>query len=663
MPTKHALLIGVDRYPNLDAQYQLSGCVSDARLIGNVLVEHFGFAEQRIRSLHNEAASRAAILAALEQLLADVAQDDVVFVHFSGHGSRRTSASAEEATGKDSTIMPSDSGRDPLPNLDISDDEIGAWLAQLTAKTRAASLLFDCCHSGTITRDPFAARVRAAPDDERSLAAMGIEPAELSRLAAVHRSIGQGHAARAVEEPGWMAAGDACVVMSGCRASEFANEFTDQRGGETIRNGALTHYLVGALLEATPGTTWRDVFETARVRVTTRFAAQHPQIEGAVDRELFGDRDIVPFRFVSIAAVDGDQVTLNGGAAHGLQPGSRWSVYPPGCKSTAGVAALGAIAIARVDTLTASGRVLEGAHDVVAGARCIEVAPAVEHLRLAVDLGALPNGADAGLVAAVAASPLLQRAGDPEAADVRVYRLAPQAPAAGDAHGSGAAPARDAWKVVDRTGEPAMPLVACADADAVARVVANLEALARYRSALALDNPQSTLPVEFTLHRETADGQWRRMDSSGEVLTAGDSVAFEVVNRAAHPVFVSVLDFGVSGRIQPLYPPNGRSEQLDAGRTLKIGTGQRRIRLGLPQGFVGERGRESFKLFVTTDETDFGWLQQAGTRSLATARSRLQQQFAAAFDGPRSRDAALDAPADGDADWRAFTRAFELRRA
>ena len=149
-----ALLIGVDRYPNLDAQYQLSGCVSDARLIGNVLVEHFGFAEQRIRSLHNEAASRAAILAALEQLLADVAQDDVVFVHFSGHGSRRTSASAEEATGKDSTIMPSDSGRDPLPNLDISDDEIGAWLAQLTAKTRAASLLYDCCHSGTITRDP-----------------------------------------------------------------------------------------------------------------------------------------------------------------------------------------------------------------------------------------------------------------------------------------------------------------------------------------------------------------------------------------------------------------------------------------------------------------------------------------------------------------------------
>ncbi len=39
MPTKHALIVGVDKYCNIDKKYELSGCVNDA----NALMSHERF--------------------------------------------------------------------------------------------------------------------------------------------------------------------------------------------------------------------------------------------------------------------------------------------------------------------------------------------------------------------------------------------------------------------------------------------------------------------------------------------------------------------------------------------------------------------------------------------------------------------------------------------
>lgn len=649
---KHALVIGIDRYPHLDAQYQLRGCVNDARLLQRVLAEHFGFVGEDIVALHNEAASRSAILAAMAQLLEAVNADEVVFFHFSGHGSRRTSANHEEASGKDSTIMPSDSGRHPQPNLDIIDDEINDWLQRLSAKTRAISLLFDCCHSGMITRDPFAAQVRAAPADTRSLAEMGVDPAVLPRAAGK----------RAGDEPSWLALSDAYVAMSGCRATELSHEFTDERDGEPIRHGALTHYFVQALLGAAPGSTYRDVFERARLRVVAQFPSQNPQIEGAQDRLLFGDSDRAPFRFVAVAAVDGEMITLDGGAALGLHAGARWQVFPPACKAIAGVAPQAEIHIERVGVLQSIARSVAGEGEVVPGARCVEIAPGSDALRIAVAVEdtVAPTETAAGLAAAIDGSPLLRRVADPTAA---AWRIA--LPRGGDA--AAARPSGEdeighaaGWTLVDREGQPVTRAFAASDAKAVADTIGALETLARYRNALDLDNPDSRLQVDFTLYREMPDGQWQAMASSGETLRVGDCIAFEVVNRELRPVYISVLDFGVSGRIHLLYPPNARSEQLAAGHTLRIGMDRRRIRLGLPAGFVGDRGREAFKLFVTSAETDFSWLQQAGTRAVEAPRGRLARLFGAAYHGPTTRDACIDLGDEPVEDWRGLARMFSL---
>ena len=95
-------------------------------------------------------------------------------VHYSGHGSQVPDLEGDEPDGLDETIVPHDSGRaDPETgigpaNRDITDDEIYERLRKLSAKTDAITLIFDSCHSGTISRDPFGELTRYLEPDLRT---------------------------------------------------------------------------------------------------------------------------------------------------------------------------------------------------------------------------------------------------------------------------------------------------------------------------------------------------------------------------------------------------------------------------------------------------------------------------------------------------------------
>lgn len=654
MQAKHALIVGVDKYGNLDPKYELSGCVNDAKLMKSILVDHFRFDESSITSLHNEDASQDGILAQMNRLADDVGKDDIVLFHYSGHGSTRTSADPSEASGMDSTIMPTDSGRHPKPNLDISDKDINAWLERLTRKTRNITLIFDCCHSGTITRDAFGGKVRAVEDDNRSLEEMGIDPANVPKPTKA--------ATREVGPSGWLTLSDAYVVMSGCRDDECSYEYTDVDGGEEITNGALTYFLTNALTRAKPGTTYRDVFELARQQVNATYPAQNPQIEGTQDREIFGTKDIEPLRFIPVAAVTGDRLTLNGGAAHGLHSQSRWAVYPQGTKKTEGADLLGLIEIESVGPLTAEAVIRESHGDIIAGSRCVEKTPSVGKYQLKIDLSLLPADQCVALRSAVDESDLLTLAETVEAADVRAYVLeARDSASAGDPVPQVDRIETQTWALVDREGELAMPLHAVSEQDVVKTLVSNLEAIARYRNALGLDNPDSDLSVDFNIYRGSSEGEWELANGGDCVFDDGDCLAFELVNREDKPVFLSVLDFGLTGKIELVYPHKKASEMVAAGRTVELGKGKKKFHLTVPDAFPADRGKETLKAFVTTEEADFTWLQQQGTRSAGT-RSQLRKQFEAAYNGPATRELNPEGEDDEDQAWKAIGRSFELRR-
>ncbi|MEM6638385.1 MAG: caspase family protein [Pseudomonadota bacterium] len=652
MPRKHALLIGVNNYPQLGEQYKLWGCVNDARLVGSVLENYFGFESENVVYLLDEAATEAGIRGAMAALTERVGQDDVVVFHFSGHGSRRRTTDPDEASGKDSTIMPYDSGRRPHPNLDIPDNDIQTWIESVTEKTANVTLVFDCCHSGTITRDVSADRTRSVPDDDRSLDELGL----------TLRSVGDTtRSAPATRGPGgFMAASDKYLVMSACRDDERAREFKITRGDESFLTGALTHYLTEALTSAVPGSTFRDVFEHARNRIHARYDNQHPQIEGTQDRELFGTRDLAPMRFVAIEKVDGEKITLRGGAAHGLRVGSLWRAYPPGAKEP-GESFDADLRIESVSALSSQAVIVEQPGVAVAEGRCVEIEGAPDQFVMHVDIQSGDSDASALRSAIESASLLATR--EDGATDFTVYACGPR----NAADASDPAPQMPAiesasWVCTNVEGQLAMPVIPREDADAVDRLVANLSTLARYRNALTLDNPQSRLNVEFNIFRH-ADDDWQTANGGGSIFEDGDRIGLEIVNHEAFPVFFSILDFELAGGISVLFPEQRGGEQLAAGNRIRLAMDDNALRLAWEAEVEGDQAAETFKAFFTRDETDFRWLSQSGTRSIS-GTSRLDALFSAAYFGPTTRAGRWDsAPQDTSTDdWRAISRGFQVRK-
>lgn len=656
MPNKHALIIGIDHYSNLEERYQLRGCVNDAMLMKQLLVEHFKFDEGNIFSLHNTEASHKAIIHAMEELVERVQDDDIVVFHYSGHGSQRKSLDLSEGTGMNSTICPSDSGYiDPYPNLDITDDSINEWLGRLANKTPYISLTFDCCHSGTITRDALGAKARGLPSDTRSLNAMGIDTNVLAPPAAKRRA--------ANKHSNWLTLSDSYVVMSGCRDDEFSYEYASDGGGEPVQNGALTHFLSQALLNAKPGTTYRDAFELARNGVNARFKTQHPQIEGAQDREIFGVNDIEPLRFISVSSVQGNIVTLAGGCAHGLRVDSLWAVYPAGIKTTDGISPLATLIVTTVGAISAQASIVKAAASFGAGARCVESAPGAQQFRLSVDVSHLDAPDAAHLTALIAPSPLLSLASTTTTSDAAVHILS-----ASDQLGLSASLPSDfrleapSWAVLDLTGNFLMPLHALSNESAASTIISNLETIARYRNALTLYNPDSRLNVEFNLYHVDDDNQLHNINGQDFIFEDGQNLALEIINHEATNVFVSLLDFGLTGKVSLFYPPRSSSEMIGPGKTLRLGDDARKITLNVLPDFIGTQGTETVKAIFTSEQSDFRWLQQGGTRSLETSYSSMRQQFEAAYHGPTTRNMSFEPPENTGSDWKAISRSFNLRR-
>jgi hypothetical protein len=669
MSTKRALLIGIDAYPHVPP---LDGCVNDVRLMRSVLADSFGFAEDNMTLLADEQATRAGILAAFDALVSATGHDDIVVIHFAGHGSQMTDREGDEPSGFDSTIMPIDTARPPGPNLDITDDEIQVVLEALARKTPYTTLVVDACHSGTVTRDAFGGKARSVEPDRRPIGELPPSPVRSVRSRAPVSS----------GPSGWLPLADRYVLIAGCRDEERSYEYCPPESDGAVAHGALTYFLCQQLRQATSGTSYRDVFEQAAARVNAENAEQHPQMEGRGDREVFGVADLTPMRFARVTGRIDSTVVLAAGGAHGVTAGSTWHVHPAGTKDPGNATPLGEVEVTSVGVVTAEARITREAPPgaVDANARAFEAVHAFGDVTMAVQCVVPPgHEATAALQNRLEQSRLVKVVPDGTVAAARIYLL----PARGEVSSETPVPQAgvlDAprWAVVGQTGDLLMPLKAPGDE---AAVVENLETLAKYRHALALENPDpgSRLRSQFAvdLLRRGRDGAWSvaepETDGGHIVFEEGDAIAFRITSRHDAPACVTMLDFGLTGAIAQVFPPRHAQDTLAAGGVLEIGTkGGRPPTLTWPSGypFVDSvdrlreaEGIETLKLFVTEQPADFFVLEQHGVRSASLASgasSPLAELLRRTFHGGATRDIVM-VPAASE-DWTTVSRSFVLRR-
>lgn len=141
--TKKAVLVGCN-YPGTKAE--LKGCVNDVNRMYKCLVERYGFEEENIRVLIDTDDSYpqptgANVRRALKTLAGGARAGDIIFFHYSGHGTRLPAETGDQDdTGYDECIVPCDM------NL-ITDDDFREFIDKVP-RDCLCTIVSDSCHSG-----------------------------------------------------------------------------------------------------------------------------------------------------------------------------------------------------------------------------------------------------------------------------------------------------------------------------------------------------------------------------------------------------------------------------------------------------------------------------------------------------------------------------------
>jgi hypothetical protein len=193
---------------------------------------------------------------------------DLAVFYFAGHGSQVFDLDGDEPDGLDETLAPSDVLVTSSEN-DIRDDEFREWLA--TIRTDVVVIL-DSCHSGTATR---AGDMRTRALDRAPPPEGGREPRVVQQ--GVDRQAMADSSLRVLE-----------LAAAAPHEAALEGPLTEAPGaGGAEHGGMFTRYLVGALLEASPSTTYEEVLRAVAERLDYEELGQSPQITGEGAKALF----------------------------------------------------------------------------------------------------------------------------------------------------------------------------------------------------------------------------------------------------------------------------------------------------------------------------------------------------------------------------------------
>jgi len=165
--TKRALIVGIN-YPN--TRNELTGCIEDAVDIYKMITKHYGFVDSNITLLidqphadaptvkYDQKPTKKRIIACLKELVSQTKPGDLLFVHYSGHGSQVRCKCGDENTnditpGMDDVIIPCDFGGHSSGY--ITDDDLREHVVNVLPAGATLRAFFDCCCSGTALDLPY----------------------------------------------------------------------------------------------------------------------------------------------------------------------------------------------------------------------------------------------------------------------------------------------------------------------------------------------------------------------------------------------------------------------------------------------------------------------------------------------------------------------------
>lgn len=313
---RRALIIGINKYPKILGR-NLHGAVLDAHGYRTLLEQRFGFASSKISMLLEEQATRDAILATIDGMVAWGTAGCHVVIIYCGHGRQIIDLDSDEDDALDETLVPYDSGTG-VNNRDIRDDELWHRIVALNERGVTVTTIFDSCHSGSATRDLAMQGVRSLPADFVSGSSRESSPTQTSsRNNQLRRDR---------------------IHFAACRDDQVAGEIQVVEDNTVVLRGAFSYYLQRLLAKAPSTASWRSVFDSVFAEMLVFSPKQQPRYEGLLQCSVFSSQVVKPGQpllvataTAALASID-EQRRLDAGITVSLwrlPPGGDWLLLSP----------------------------------------------------------------------------------------------------------------------------------------------------------------------------------------------------------------------------------------------------------------------------------------------------------------------------------------------
>lgn len=255
-----AVCIGINDYPGTGSD--LSGCVNDAKDWAAELTRR-GYTTS---TLLDRQATKAAMVAAMAEVVAATARDEIGVITYSGHGTWVPDQDSDESDRRDEALCPHD--------LDSNGPLLDDDLFEVFGEQRpGAKIVFisDSCHSGTVARlappigDATPRKIRFLPPStflgsEATRRALAVEQAPVSGVS--RRT---------------------ALLLAGCKDTEYSYDasFGDRP------NGAFTYVALEALRALPEKTTYRQWMTEIRRKLPSQDYPQTPQLTGTTTQKAW----------------------------------------------------------------------------------------------------------------------------------------------------------------------------------------------------------------------------------------------------------------------------------------------------------------------------------------------------------------------------------------
>ena len=302
--TVRAVLVGVSDYLHLDAD--LRGPRNDVGLMRAALLAR-GVERDAITMLSEdgETPTRAAILAALDDLAAQSGPGDTALFYFSGHGTQAPDRDGDEMGGLDEIFLPADargwSGSAGAVENAITDDDFRAKAQAILATGARLVAVLDACHSAT---------------GFRALGGQGVARTLPPALLDIPDAVDGG------DGPPPAPLSGAFAFLYAAQAEERAFEYPlGPPEDPDSWHGGFTRALA-EVLRTVPDLSWHQAMQAARAEIRQAAHSQTPDAEGPLlSAPVFGSAT-PPAPRVAFAGE-----TLKAGQLAGFRPGAKLALY------------------------------------------------------------------------------------------------------------------------------------------------------------------------------------------------------------------------------------------------------------------------------------------------------------------------------------------------